>query len=536
MAESSQQEREAWVRRVRERLAHDQEGQQHGGNGGAHKPAIEVINGQRHLAADQGLRALVAAGVEFYQRGMALVRVALVKAKNADGEVFEVPGIVVVTDAILGRALGQSANWQRFDKRSQKMVAIDPPAPVVKQILDMSGQWPFAPLTGIIQCPALRRDGSLLAVEGYDEATGLVLVNSVELPPIGETRAAAEAALEMLNELLVEFPFVEAKDRAVALSMILTATLRAAFEVPPMHLVVAPRPGTGKSYLADVAAMIATGDRCAVTAASPNAEETEKRLVGAALSGSSIIVLDNCRDLLEGDFLCQITERPLLSVRALGKSDKYRIPNLFAVFANGNNAAVANDMVRRTVRCALDANCEDPEKRTFKSAPLAMIAADRGRYVAACLTIGRAYSVAGRPNRLTALPSYEEWSATVREPLIWLGCADPVATMQELRNEDPKGAERHTVFSAWKATIGVGHGRRLLTKEIVQAAANRLELREALLVVAAQRFGNDIDPQALGRWLGREEKNIAAGCKLMIDRGDVARPKWYLELIGNLQG
>jgi len=228
MAEPSLQEREEWLRSVRERHAHDQEGQQHGGNGGAHKPAIEVINGQRHLAADQGLRALVAAGVEFYQRGMALVRVALVKAKNADGEVFEAPGIVSVTDAMLGRALGQSANWQRFDKRSHKTVSIDPPPPVVKQILHMAGEWPFAPLTGIIQCPTLRRDGSLLATEGYDEATGLLLVNSIKLSTIGETRMDAVAALDLLDQLLIEFPFVDGKDRSVALSMILTATLRAA--------------------------------------------------------------------------------------------------------------------------------------------------------------------------------------------------------------------------------------------------------------------------------------------------------------------
>jgi len=105
-----------------------------------------------------------------------------------------------------------------------------------------------------------------------------------------------------------------------------------------MHLVTAPRPGTGKSYLADIASMIATGDRCAVKPASPNAEETEKRLVGAALSGRPIIALDNCRDVLRGDFLCQVTERPLLELRALGKSDQHRIPNTFSFFANGNKS------------------------------------------------------------------------------------------------------------------------------------------------------------------------------------------------------
>jgi putative DNA primase/helicase len=364
-------------------------------------PTITVVAGERHLAADAGIAALEAAGVAFYQRDMRIVRVAMVKAKNSSGEVLEVPGIMSVTGAILERALGQSANWWRYDGRAKKDVIIDPPKPIVHQILDMAGEWPFAPLSGIIQCPTLRRDGSLLDTEGYDETTGLVLVSSLAMPtiPAKPARADAEAALALLDGLLIEFPFVDKTSRAVALSMIITPVLRAAMETAPMHLVTAPRPGTGKSYIADVASAISTGERCAVKAASPSAEETEKRLVGSALAGHPIIALDNCRDLLQGDFLCQVTERPLLSLRALGKSDQHRIPNTFSFFANGNNIKVADDMVRRVIRCALDANCESPETRTFRSNPLAMIRANRGKYVAACLTIARAYIAAGRPIR-----------------------------------------------------------------------------------------------------------------------------------------
>jgi putative DNA primase/helicase len=304
-------------------------------------------------------------------------------------------------------------------------------------------------------------------------------------------------------------------------------------EVAPMHLVTAPLPGSGKSYLADLASMISTGDRCAVKAASPRPEETEKRLIGSALAGHPIIALDNCRDILQGDFLCQITERPLLSLRALGTSDQHRITNTFTFFANGNNIVVADDMVRRTIRSALDANCESPEKRTFRSNPIAMIRADRSNYVAACLIIARAYIVAGRPNPLPPLPSFEQWSAVVREPLAWLGMPDPVDTMETLRNEDPKGAERHNLFDAWKSAIGVGKSRSLKTSEIIDVANNHTDLREALLAVASQRYGEGkIDSTALGKWLCAREKNIAAGCKLMTDRTVKSRPKWYLELQG----
>ena len=67
-----------------------------------------------------------------------------------------------------------------------------------------------------------------------------------------------------LDGLLDEFPFKDgggpkSVDRAVALSELLTPVLRGAMPTAPMHLANAPQPGTGKSYLADLASCIATG-------------------------------------------------------------------------------------------------------------------------------------------------------------------------------------------------------------------------------------------------------------------------------------
>lgn len=400
-------------------------------------------------------------------------------------------------------------------------------------MLSMVGEWPFPPLHGIIQCPTLRREGSLLDREGYDAETGLVLVGSVAMPPISPkpTRHEARRALDLLLGLLTEFPIVDDPSRAVALSMIITAVVRGAMTVAPMHLVTAPLPGTGKSYLADIASMIATGERCAVESMGAKYEETEKRLIGSALTGFPIIALDNIREHLAGDFFCQITERPLMNLRALGKSDKHRIANTFTMFANGNNAGVAEDMVRRTVRCAMDANTESPETREFKGDPLGAIQKDRGKYIAAALTIPLAYIAAGRPATKPPLPSFEDWSRIVRDPLIWLGCGDAVATQEKLRAADPKRAELVAVFEAWRSDIGIGSNHRCRTAELIDAADIRPNRRDALIKVSAQRFGHEqkIDPKALGKWLANNEGNIAAGIKLTVDRTDASRPRWYLE-------
>jgi putative DNA primase/helicase len=320
----------------------------------------------------------------------------------------------------------------------------------------------------------------------------------------------------------------------MVLTPVVRGAVRGAMTVAPMHLVSAPLPGTGKSYLADCASMIATSERCAVKSAAPKYEETEKRLIGAALAGFPIIALDNCREVIEGDFCCQIVERPLMELRALGKSDQHRIPNTFTMFANGNNAGVADDMVRRTIRSGLDANLENPETREFKGNPLATIVRNRGKYVAAALTIVLAYNAAGRPIARPPLISFEDWSSVVRDPLIWLDRPDPVKTQERLRTDDPRKIEKVALFEAWKARIGVGRNRGCFTKEIIDTADDDDPSREAILTVATQRFSADrkIDPKGFGKWLSAQEGTIAAKCKLIADRTDASRPRWYLDFVG----
>jgi len=140
---------------------------------------------------------------------------------------------------------------------------------------------------------------------------------------------------------------------------------------------------------------------------------------------------------------------------------------------------------------------------------------------------------AGRPNPLPALASFEEWSTIVREPLVWLGCGDPLKTQEKLRAEDPTKVDKIAIFEAWKSRIGVGRQQALTTKQIVDIAADDNALREALLSVAAQRFGTDrhIDPTALGKWLSQQRGTIAARCKLDVDQSNKARPRWFLALV-----
>jgi len=318
--------------------------------------------------------------------------------------------------------------------------------------------------------------------------------------------------------------------RSVALSALITPVVRGAFSVTPMHVVRAPSPGSGKSFLLDVASAILSGQPCPVMAAGQNEEETEKRVGAALLAGQPIISIDNVNGELGGNALCQAIERPLVEIRTLGRSELVRIESRACIFATGNNLRLTGDITRRAITCMLDAGVECPESRQFKFNPVTKVLEDRGRYVAAVLTLVRAYIVAGKPDPAGPFGSFQGWSDTVRSALIWLGCADPVLSTKSARKEDPKFQALSAVFSSWAALIGFGQESKLTAKGLVSLAMKQGgDFVEALDIVALDKAGH-LNPRELGKYLSRVEGQIVAGLKLLKlgDSGGHA-VSWWLE-------
>lgn len=493
---------------------------------------IWVYAGLRHVAAREGLMALREARIPFYRREWQLLQVCAKPVKRSDGNLADLLDVVSVGDAGLCAALAQSATWHKINAKGH-VIRLDPDVvvPLVREMYDL---WRFPALHGIVRTPTLRVDGTLLAKPGYDAKSGMfvALDPDLKMPFVPErpSREQAFAALELLRELLAEFPFVDEASRSVALSLLITPVVRVAMPTAPLHLVTAPSPGTGKSYLVDVAAMIATGDAAAVIAMAQRDEETEKRLIGAALGSRNIVCLDNIRRVVESDFLCQLAERRILELRPLGTSTKVDVVNLFVTVLNGNNLTVADDLVRRSIRCSLDANMANPEQRQFSFDPLARVRAARGQYVAACLTIVRAYLGVGLPDRCPTYGSYEGWSNWVRSALVWLGCADPVSTVAELRDDDPERQELGLVFSEWlKVQDLVRDQTGWMTSELLAVAESHPDFFDALVTVAPSRAeARKIDRTRLGNWLKRRVNRVAEDHKLVVNRADKARPRWRL--------
>jgi putative DNA primase/helicase len=177
----------------------------------------------------------------------------------------------------------------------------------------------------------LRADGFILSEPGYDPATQLYLapgpginLGNVTSKP---TQQDAYEALYVLEELLIEFPFVDEIDKSVALSALITPIIRSAIDVAPMHAISAPIYGSGKSFLMNTASAIATGRACPVTTAGKDEIELEKRIDAALIKSQPIIAIDNVNGILFGNKLAQAVEQRLIEVRPLGMSNTIMVEN-----------------------------------------------------------------------------------------------------------------------------------------------------------------------------------------------------------------
>lgn len=491
----------------------------------------------------------MAADLGIYQRGAFVVRPGLVQVNVGVGQETTVPRILEMEELALVEAMTLAASWERYDARSEEWVTIDAPNKVAKAYRQRVGHWRLPVLSGLINAPTLRADGSLLSNPGYDPATGLLLEpRGLAYPPMPPTPTigAARAALKVLTDLIGTFPFIDGASRSVALSAILTACIRRSLRTAPLHGFTAPVAGSGKSMLVDLTSAIVTGREAGVIAQGKTEEELEKRLGALLLAGDQVIAIDNCEAALSSEFLCAMLTQTSVRPRILGRSEAPELPANAFVTATGNNLILAGDLTRRAILCQLDPKHERPELRQFDTNPIAEVLANRGRYLAAALTVLRAYHIAGRPNSPDALGSFETWSEWVRGALLWLGEADPVVTMGELRAQDPKRDAVVSITTQWLEIIGSDSvsARDVIDRATAQCAephghigrgaATRFvhpDFREALLLVAGD--GGFINGKRLGVWLGQQHGRIVEGRQIVrqgLSRGTM---QWRVEAIAS---
>jgi hypothetical protein len=502
---------------------------------------IKIIGGNLPANIDQAEAALLEQRADIFQRGTALVRPSLDEEITiSKGRKIRGMRLVPIKIAGMREHMTAAADFRTYSAQEKDWRSVNCPKEIAEAYLEREGLWKVRHLSGTITTPTLRADGSILETPGYDEATGIFYHPGAEVClaiPVRPSRREAEDALALLLDLIRETPFTSDASRSVMLSALLTVLVRRSLPTAPMHAFSAPVASSGKSYLVDLCSVLATGHEAPVAAQGGDESELEKRLGAMFMAGDQVISLDNCTRPLEGAFLCQVMTQLLVKPRILGKSKAPTLPTNAAMFATGNNLKIVGDMTRRVLRAEIDPGIEQPELRTFAHNPIAMVKGDRPRYVAAALTVLRAWLTAGKPQftrRPGPLASFGEWSVLVRDALCWLGQADPCTLIEVSRAEDPDRNKLHALLEAWSAAIGE---QRVTVKEVIAAAGiGRAEntatvLRDALKAVAAPfaRTGDTVDPLRLGQYLGSHAGRVIDGLVIIREPKIHGKPTWRLE-------
>ena len=189
------------------------------------------------------------------------------------------PIISTLVASELRHLLAQAANWQTPNATGTKAFPDKPATWLVDTLLGMDAWDGIPPLTGLLGAPTLRPDGTILATSGYDTHTGLYLHFATTFPAIPDQPDIFDAAnaLRVLQEPFDNFPFEAPHHLSAALAAILSLLARYAVESVPLFAIRATTPGTGKTLLADIISIIATG-RIAAKMVQSREEEEEKNV------------------------------------------------------------------------------------------------------------------------------------------------------------------------------------------------------------------------------------------------------------------
>jgi hypothetical protein len=521
-----------------EKLAKEQEreGQESGGNGTAEfLPTIDIAELQLREKVSQALEAIEMANrydphPRILQQGGVLVRL-----RSSDEGHLKVDALTA--DALRGE-LARVADWQRSSAKGP--TAIDPPMVIARDILTL-GSWKLPQLRRVATAPYFTRSQRLVVTPGYDPTEGVILRLPVGLviPAVSESPTAKDlerATDRLLNDMLGDFPFESTSDVANAIAALLYPFVRDLIDAPPpLHVIDAPTPGTGKGLLAHVLVRVPTGAPPAVISEKGDNDELRKTITALLMDGASTVLLDNVRRRVGQSSLAALLTADLWCDRILGVSRTVTLPNRTLWLVTGNNTTMSDEMVRRTVRIRLDARLEDPSTRTnFRHDPLVLwIDERRGELLWGVLTLASNWLARGaKPFTDVNLGSFERWTQVMGGILRDAGIAgflDTEHRNRARREADPESMAWGSFFAAWWKTH---EDRPVKAGALIELAG------ETIPNVLGSGLPKSQETR-LGTQLARRRGRVFAGFRLenaeVIDSEYRSRSAWKLDRVESPQ-
>lgn len=491
-----------------------------------HKPVIRVVAGDLHLVVDAAEKVLAGLG-RHYQAGGLIVSVV---TDPVTGD----PSIVPLSAPVLTKAMSAAAIWEKFDGRANDWVRCDPPTRHIAILSDAKTFHHLPPLSGVTRQPYFREyDDQLVTQAGYDEASQRFGVFDPRQFPISEpTLEAALAAQVLLEDLLSEFHFVSPIDKAAAMAAIFTATVRPTLAYAPAFHVRAPVFGSGKSYLCDLIGCFAGPGSNSKVSYPTTSEEATKAILSLLLMGPAVIEFDD----MDTDWIPHGTIKRMLTTdqitdRILGVSKTATVSTRTLFLGSGNNVGPVRDLLRRVVTIHIDPRTATPAMMNYRGSPVEKVRKDRGRFVAAVLTIISAWRKAGspRPDHETIVTFGGSWSDYCRYPLMWLGHPDPATSLLNQVKHDPDADALSTLMAEWRKAFG--SSAVTVRKAVTSALNGHPDLLDAMREFPVEERG-EINRSKLGWLLKKNANRIIGGFEFQKAEAD-GRTGWRVVAVNS---
>lgn len=495
---------------------------EHEGERGAEGlPAIVVNNRQvREVIADAWV-ALHAANDPpvLFRRGGEIVR------RDRDEHGLRVRSVDEA--AAFGR-LARVADWIRV-RTDDPPLETSPPKDVARDLLAYPDDL-LPLLETVLTTPVFGRTGRLLAEPGYHAQDRLWLeppaeLAGLEVPERPTNAEVAEARRLLLDELLVDFPFVDASDRAhMVAALVLPFVRRLVDGVTPLHLLEAPSAGSGKGLLSGFVATVATGVASVAKTLPFHEDEARKMITAELAEGRPIVLLDNAKErkVLDCAALCAVVTAELWSDRILGRTQMTTLPNRAVWLVTANNPDLSMEIARRCVRIRIDAKIDRPWLREgFRHESIAAWAKENRRaLVHAVLVLVKAWLSAGRPRHGVRLGSFESWSETVGGILDVAGIGGFLGNLAALYEAaDAEGRTWREFTAAWSDRFG-SDGVKAAD---LLALCDELELMPLVLGDGSERSKQ----VRLGRALHRARDRVFGNLRITAEQDLKTKSKRY---------
>lgn len=468
------------------------------------KPVIRIVPGELHRVVDAAERELAKAG-RHYQAGGLIVTVSTDKMTGD-------PSILPVNLSGLTRQLSSIVNWEKNNSRMD-WSRCDPPTRHTGILFENRNFRYLSPLIGVARQPYFRESDNELVMEpGYDPKSMMfgVFDPSQFSIPDDPTIDDARNSLALLEGLLDEFHYVSAVDKAAALSAIITAVVRPSLPQAPAYHIRAPSYGSGKSYQCELIGAFAGPASNAKVSYPKNSEEASKVVLSLLLKNPAVIEFDDMdADWIPHGIILRTLTAEQVTERILGYSKTATVSTRTLFLGSGNNVGPVRDLLRRVLTIHVDPRCSTPATIQYKGDPVEQVRRERGKYVAAVLTIIQAYRKCGSPKtEVESIVSFSgAWSDYCRQPLLWLGYPDPASSLLEQVKHDPDAEVLGRLMFEWNRVFG---SVPTTVRKVVSSASWDEDLLDALREFPVEEKGS-INRSKLGWILKKNVNRIVNG-------------------------